>query len=210
MVQFLCERAINGTLQDANDDFWIDGDYHLRSQAGRWEPNEDRWTTDEVTSPCIDAGDPMNPIGPEPFPNGGIVNMGAYGGTSEASKSYFGEAPCKVIVAGDVNGDCRVDFYDFAILALHWLERPALGLAVTDVQMYRCELIEGRFVEQEEVDKVTVGDAFKIWIVVTNFGIKTQHVLNLYGWVTMNIYVDDWMGIELCEDTFMFEVLPTE
>jgi hypothetical protein len=76
---------------------------------------------DEVTSPCIDVGDPMSPIGLEPFPNGGVVNMGAYGGTAEASKSYFGELPCESIVAGDINGDCAVDFKDFVLMALHWL-----------------------------------------------------------------------------------------
>jgi parallel beta-helix repeat protein len=38
-------------------------------------------------SPCIDAGDPSASVGLEPEPNGGIINMGAYGGTSEASKS---------------------------------------------------------------------------------------------------------------------------
>ena len=98
-----------------------DGDYHLKSQAGRWDANEGRWAIDDVTSPCIDAGDPMSPIMHEPFPNGGIINMGAYGGTAEASKSYFGAAPCEIIVAGDVNGDCEVDFKDFTFIALHWL-----------------------------------------------------------------------------------------
>jgi hypothetical protein len=98
------------------------GDYHLKSQAGRWDVNEGRWTKDDVTSPCIDAGDPASPIGLEPFPNGGIINMGAYSGTAEASKSYFGKPPCETIVAGDVNGDCKVDFKDFALMAFHWLE----------------------------------------------------------------------------------------
>jgi len=112
----------NGTPEDANDDFWVDGDYHLRSQAGRWDANEGQWKKDDVTSPCIDAGDPMNPIGHEPFPNGGIINMGAYGGTAEASKSYFGEPVCETIVAGDINGDCKVDFADFELMALNWLE----------------------------------------------------------------------------------------
>jgi hypothetical protein len=101
---------------------WIDGDYHLKSQAGRWYVNEGRWTKDDVTSSCIDAGDIRSPIGNEPFPNGGIINMGAYGGTSEASKSYFGELVCETIVAGDINGDCKVNLTDFAIMALHWLE----------------------------------------------------------------------------------------
>ena len=111
----------NGTPQDANDDLWVDGDYHLKSQAGRWDPAAADWIEDDVTSPCIDAGDPTSAIGHEPFPNGGIVNMGAYGGTTEASKSYFGLPVCETIVAGDINGDCVVDFKDFALLALHWL-----------------------------------------------------------------------------------------
>ena len=97
-------------------------DYHLKSQAGRWDANGGRWVMDEVTSLCIDAGDPMSAIGFEPFPNGGVINMGAYGGTPEASKSYFGGPVCETIVAGDINGDCIVDFKDFAIMALHWLQ----------------------------------------------------------------------------------------
>jgi len=98
------------------------GDYHLKSQAGRWDPNTESWVIDAVTSPAIDAGDPADPVGFEPFPNGGIINMGAYGGTAEASKSYFGIPPCETIVAGDINGDCKVNFLDFRLMALHWLE----------------------------------------------------------------------------------------
>lgn len=63
------------------------GDYHLKSQAGRWQPESETWITDDVTSPCIDAGDPASPIGSESDPNGGVINMGAYGGTNQASKS---------------------------------------------------------------------------------------------------------------------------
>jgi hypothetical protein len=77
----------NGTPDDPNDDFFVEGDYHLKSLAGRWDPNEQRWVMDDVSSPCIDAGDPNTPVGEEPQPNGGRVNMGAYGGTAEASKS---------------------------------------------------------------------------------------------------------------------------
>jgi hypothetical protein len=72
------------------DPFFADSDnddYHLKSQAGRWDPISESWIQDDVTSPCIDAGDPNSPVAFEPFPNGGIINMGAYGGTSEASKS---------------------------------------------------------------------------------------------------------------------------
>ena len=78
----------NGTPDDPNDDVWVEGDYHLKSQAGRWDPVSGDWVLDEVTSPCIDAGDPNSPVADEPEPNGGRVNMGAYGGTAEASRSY--------------------------------------------------------------------------------------------------------------------------
>jgi len=69
---------------------WIDGDYHLKSQAGRWDPNSESWVVDDVTSPCIDAGDPLSPVMYEPHPRGCIINTGAYGGTEEASKSPLG------------------------------------------------------------------------------------------------------------------------
>ena len=108
---------VDPLLADPNN-----GDYHLKSEAGRWDPNSQTWVQDDVTSPCIDAGGPMSPIGLEPFPNGGIVNMGAYGGTAEASKSYFGEPVCETIIAGDINGDCKIDLADFQIMAHHWLE----------------------------------------------------------------------------------------
>lgn len=114
--------AGNNTPAYLNDDFWVEGDYHLKSQAGRWDAVGGRWIQDAETSPCIDAGDPDYSIGNEPFPNGGTINMGAYGGTAEASKSYFGKPPCEAHAAGDINGDCRVDAEDLAILSRDWLK----------------------------------------------------------------------------------------
>ncbi len=114
---------LNDTPEDINDDFWVDGDYHLLSQAGRWDPESQRWIQDDLTSPCIDAGDPNSLLGTEPFPNGGRPNMGAYGAGDKASKSYFGRPVCETIVAGDINGDCIVDFADIAIVLSHWMMR---------------------------------------------------------------------------------------
>ena len=73
--------------RNPNSSVWIEGDYHLKSETGRWDPNSQIWVVDYVTSLCIDAGDPNSPVGDEPDPNGGRINMGAYGGTVEASKS---------------------------------------------------------------------------------------------------------------------------
>ena len=84
---------MNGTRVDRSDDIWIDdGDYHLNSEAGRWDPSDPNgpWVKDEVTSPCVDAGDSNCCVAFEPCPNGGVINMGAYGGTAEASKSPSG------------------------------------------------------------------------------------------------------------------------
>ena len=71
------------------DAVWIMGDYHLKSRAGRWDPASGLWVRDRTSSPCIDAGDPRSWVGDEPFPNGGIINMGVYGGTAQACKSYM-------------------------------------------------------------------------------------------------------------------------
>jgi hypothetical protein len=116
--------------------------YHLRSKAGRWDPNSGNWVQDDVTSPCIDAGDQMSPIGLERFPNGGTVNMGAYGGTTEASKSWFGKPVCETIVAGDINGDCRIDYADLMFMTRRWLTdstaplpAPVTNLAPADEAM---------------------------------------------------------------------------
>ena len=63
-------------------------DYHLKSKAGRWNRDSDTWVQDDLTSPCIDKGDPGSPVGDEPVPNGGVINIGAYGGTSQASMTF--------------------------------------------------------------------------------------------------------------------------
>ncbi len=59
------------------------GDLRLLSENGRWDGSA--WVVDAMTSPCVDAGNPADNIGAEPAPNGGIINMGAFGGTDQAS-----------------------------------------------------------------------------------------------------------------------------
>jgi len=66
---------------------WINGDYHLQSQAGRYDAATQAWVQDSANSPGIDAGNPATRFEPEPSPNGLRINLGAYGGTTEASMS---------------------------------------------------------------------------------------------------------------------------
>lgn len=61
------------------------GDYHLKSRTGR--RSGARYVRDSIHSPCIDAGVPSANASNEPAPNGGRINMGAYGSTPQASQS---------------------------------------------------------------------------------------------------------------------------
>ena len=74
----------------------VAGDYHLQSEGWFWDMLGGTWVWADATSPCIDAGDPAAPLGDEaPCAPGDAlseradvntrVNLGAYGGTSEAS-----------------------------------------------------------------------------------------------------------------------------
>jgi parallel beta-helix repeat protein len=94
------------------------GDYHLLSERGRYWPTHDVWVLDEVTSPCVDGGDPAVDPANERMPNGSRINMGAYGNTAYASMS---ECWSKA----DFNCDGVVDFKDFAIMAESWLDKAA-------------------------------------------------------------------------------------
>ena len=93
----------------------IGGDYHLLSQRGRYRPSTDDWILDKVTSPGVDGGDPTDYPSGERMPNGGRINMGAYGGTDYASMSDWP-------LAEDYNRDGRIDLDDFVRLAAAWLQ----------------------------------------------------------------------------------------
>ena len=115
-----CDIA-DGTCEGTNGNISIDplfadssmGDFHLKSEYGRWDPNGRTLVYDDVTSPCIDAGDPNSDWTAELWPHGKRINMGAYGGTAEASNSDVGN-----IADLDISG--TVDFKDYSILANGW------------------------------------------------------------------------------------------
>jgi hypothetical protein len=62
-------------------------DYHLQSKTAHWTSTG--WVKDTAHSPCIDKGAPSSPWASEPYPNGGRINMGRYGNTAQASKSFY-------------------------------------------------------------------------------------------------------------------------
>ncbi|UCG50244.1 MAG: right-handed parallel beta-helix repeat-containing protein, partial [Phycisphaerales bacterium] len=118
-VRYSCVgEGVAGEGNIGGDPMFVDpanGDYHLLSERGRYRATTDEWLLDRVSSPCIDAGDPASDYSREPEPNGGRINMGAYGGTAYASMS-------ETWPPGDLNDDRVVDMLDFAIMAAYWLE----------------------------------------------------------------------------------------
>jgi subtilisin family serine protease len=84
-------------------------------------------------SPVIDAGDPASDCSNEPWPNGGRVNMGTYGNTSEATRSgadfedlavlasYWLTDEPLVDIAPAPDGDGIANFLDFGVFADYWL-----------------------------------------------------------------------------------------
>ncbi|MHC4154416.1 MAG: right-handed parallel beta-helix repeat-containing protein [Planctomycetota bacterium] len=92
------------------------GDYHLQSSAGRWDANTSVWVTDDNNSPCIDAADPCSDWTAELWSHGKRSNMGAFGGTPQASMS---ESDAGNIADLDFSGS--VNWGDLKILTGKWL-----------------------------------------------------------------------------------------
>jgi len=126
---------------------FADGDFHLKSVIGWWDG--DSWEVSAEHSPCIDAGDPVSPYANEPSPNGGRVNIGAYGNTAQASKS----APAPTVIAitpstGRNNESVSITdlegtgFLAGAAVALQKLgetEIPGTSVAVVDPTQITCQ-----------------------------------------------------------------------
>ena len=79
-------------------------DYGLKSKIGRW--NGTSWVNDNITSPCIDAGDPLSNYSNEPKPNGKRINIGPDGNTIYASKS---ESNLPDDISDSISGDSSGD-----------------------------------------------------------------------------------------------------
>jgi len=117
----------NDTPADTNDDFWMQGDYHPKSEGWRWYDREKQWVWDDVTSRCIDAGNPGSLLGDEQLtlivdPTNRFgwnlrINMGAYGGTEQAAMPGFNWA-----LRADLNNDGTVDYADLAAWTMNFLD----------------------------------------------------------------------------------------
>ena len=102
-------------------------DYHLKSAGWRWDASGNAWSWNNVTSRCIDSGNPGSAFGDEvvtfefdPYNRNGQnlrINMGSYGGTATASMAPHGWA-----LLGDINNDGICDTGDLVCFSRIWLE----------------------------------------------------------------------------------------
>jgi hypothetical protein len=163
------DGTVNWGLGNINTDpcfvqlgYWVgeelvEGNYHLQSNGWRLSKDGSDWTYDDVTSRCIDAGNPGSALGNELLTvlaedqnseRGANlrINIGAFGGTSQASMAPDGWALLADLSndgivdyvdlagqvedwltsaneqAGDLNRDGVVNMKDFAVLAKDWLQ----------------------------------------------------------------------------------------
>ncbi|MHC4753408.1 MAG: Ig-like domain-containing protein, partial [Planctomycetota bacterium] len=134
VVNYCCIQGWTGSLGGIGnfdaDPLFADpnaGDFRLKSQGWRWDSKRQRWHYDEVTSQCIDAGNPGSPLNDEllnipedPDNMWGInlrINMGAYGGTAGASMP-----PYDWTLLGDLTNDGNVNFKDYALQLQYFMK----------------------------------------------------------------------------------------
>jgi len=116
--------GLGGTGNIGDDPLFVDvmnGDYHLKSQASHWDAANELWVSDDVNSPCIDAGDPASDWTAELWPHGKWINMGAFGGTPQASMSLSSAGNI-----ADVSNNDIVDYTDLMMFADKWLHQEVL------------------------------------------------------------------------------------
>ncbi|MFZ0033424.1 MAG: right-handed parallel beta-helix repeat-containing protein [Sedimentisphaerales bacterium] len=122
------QTGINGNI--SVDPCFVDlqgNDYHLKSNGWRWDVQSNQWFHDDTTSRCIDAGNPGYVLADELLfvpddPNGQFsenlrINMGAYGGTKEASLP-----PHNWAILADITNNGIVDLKDLVVFAQLWLK----------------------------------------------------------------------------------------
>lgn len=87
---FVNTAGADATLGGTNG--W-DDNFHLASTAGSYTglpftaPGGGSFAANGSDSVCVDAGNPSMSIGAESSPHGGRINLGAFGGTADASRS---------------------------------------------------------------------------------------------------------------------------
>ena len=148
-------------------------DFHLKSQNGRWDGTA--WVNDELTSPCIDAGDPADSYANETYFNGNRINIGAYGNTAEASRSS------STIDVEKIENDWLTYYKKGQNLIIHLSPLDVISKQV----FISLTTIDGRTTKQryKDVDPIVIDisryqKGLLIWTISTDKNTKSFKILN--------------------------------
>lgn len=83
-------RKMNFKTDETTLEKLLNLDVHCKSTAGYYKNDGQLYTDATASSRAVDAGDPESAFANEGSPNGGRVNLGVYGNTAEAAKSFVG------------------------------------------------------------------------------------------------------------------------
>ncbi|MBX7259508.1 MAG: hypothetical protein K1Y02_24320, partial [Candidatus Hydrogenedentes bacterium] len=207
-IESLAEwRAYSG--QDAHslseDPLFLDatiGDLHLFSTGGSWHGGS--FTSDGLTSPCIDGGDPSDSVVAETSPDGARINMGAYGGTDHASKSPGGRLLTLVAPAQGEKWGLGVANIRWNSTGSYWSSEDTLLIEYSsNAGGNWTELVEGVSVAAGyfawDVSGLQAGDAYQVRLTCVQDGavdvvsgpFRILHPVTYYvndGYLTDDIY----------------------
>jgi hypothetical protein len=108
-------------------------------------------------SPCIDGGDPVDDCIVEPVPNGGIVNMGAFGNTLEAAPSQ--DNTPEILIAQPM--------VDFGLLATNQQDSSLLtvrNIGANSLNIQNIVLDNSSFSCAREQAEIAPHDSINMWI----------------------------------------------
>ncbi len=150
-------------------------DLHCKSTAGYYKNDGQLYTDATVSSYAIDTGDPESAYENEGAPNGGRVNLGVYGNTAEAAKSFVGQP---TVSADDITVEW-VDGYT----------QPKMAVSIGGTEEYNAtvkiymSVDGGDFVELESASGMRSGDRLETlyddWLEAGSINVKV--VVSAYG-----------------------------
>lgn len=83
-------RKMNFKTDEATLEKLLNLDVHCKSTGGYYKNDGNLYTDATTSSYAVDTGDPESAYAEEGEPNGGRINLGVYGNTAEAAKSFVG------------------------------------------------------------------------------------------------------------------------
>jgi len=156
------------------------GDFHLRSQQGRYFPTADIFVQDASTSWAIDTADPLAAFNQETSPNGSRLNLGLYGNTTQASKSLTNTAMAQVRIVTMSDGG-----FIGPTQELFWLSR-----AVPASEQFYIEFSDNNgIVWQPVVSNIPASQTSYTWLAPTSTPLAVWRIIS-----TTNPGLGDTLG----------------